>query len=166
VQVGVIGLGGAGACIVRRLLAAGHQCVVFDASPRLVAELAAECAYGVASLKGVAHELDAPRVIILSPPGESHGATIAELVPHLEAGDLVAAVGPTGDPGEAARRAELLAAAHVQYVTVASDQSLAGPRPCGPAPDGETSALRILEPLLAHIAPAASPTGTGHAIEQ
>jgi 6-phosphogluconate dehydrogenase len=166
VQVGVIGLCGAGAHIVRRLLAGGHQCVVFDTSPRLVAELAAECAYGVASLKGMAHELDPPRVILLSPPAAAQGAAIAELLPHLDAGDIVAAVGPAGDPGENARRAGALAAVHVQYITVASDQPLDGPRPCCLAVDGEDSALQYVEPVLAHIAPTVRRTAPGSAIDK
>ena len=38
-QLGMIGLGRMGANMVRRLLKAGHQCVVFDRSPKAVEEL-------------------------------------------------------------------------------------------------------------------------------
>jgi len=38
-QIGMIGLGRMGANMARRLLKAGHQCVVFDMSPQAVAEL-------------------------------------------------------------------------------------------------------------------------------
>lgn len=163
-HVGVVGLRGAGAHIVRRLLAGGHQCVVFDTSPRLVAELAAERAFGVVSLKGVTHELDAPRLIILS-PADSQGAAIAELLPYLESGDIIAAFGSTGSPGEHARRADALAAAHVRYVTVASDHGFDGPWPCHLAVDGEDSALHEVEPVLADIAPTVRRRGPGSAIE-
>ena len=49
-QLGMIGLGRMGANMVRRLLKGGHECVVFDMSPKAVAELAKEKAVGAASL--------------------------------------------------------------------------------------------------------------------
>ena len=45
-QLGMIGLGRMGANMVRRLLKGGHQCVVFDMSPKAVQELAKEKAVG------------------------------------------------------------------------------------------------------------------------
>ena len=49
-QLGMIGLGRMGANMVRRLIDGGHDCVVFDMSPKAVAELAKEKAVGAASL--------------------------------------------------------------------------------------------------------------------
>ena len=49
-QLGMIGLGRMGANMVRRLLKAGHQCVVFDMSPKAVEELVKEKAVGASSL--------------------------------------------------------------------------------------------------------------------
>ena len=49
-QLGMVGLGRMGANMVRRLLKGGHECVVFDMSPKAVSELAAEHAVGSASL--------------------------------------------------------------------------------------------------------------------
>lgn len=62
-ELGVIHLEHAGAHIVRRLLAGGHRCVVFDAEPMLVTELAAEKAFGAASIPDLVHEVDSPRTI-------------------------------------------------------------------------------------------------------
>ena len=45
-QLGMIGLGRMGANMVRRLIAGGHECVVFDVSPKAVEELAKERAVG------------------------------------------------------------------------------------------------------------------------
>ena len=39
-QLGMVGLGRMGANMVRRLAAKGHECVVFDMSPKVVEELA------------------------------------------------------------------------------------------------------------------------------
>jgi 6-phosphogluconate dehydrogenase (decarboxylating) len=41
-QIGTIGLGRMGANMARRLLRAGHQCVVFDTFPKAVLELSQE----------------------------------------------------------------------------------------------------------------------------
>jgi 6-phosphogluconate dehydrogenase len=41
-QLGMIGLGQMGANMVRQLLKAGHQCAVFDRSPKAVEELVKE----------------------------------------------------------------------------------------------------------------------------
>ena len=48
-QLGMIGLGRMGANMVRRLLKGGHQCVVFDMSPKAVNELVQEKAIGSSS---------------------------------------------------------------------------------------------------------------------
>ena len=45
-QLGMIGLGRMGANMARRLLTGGHQCVVFDRSPKAIEELARDKAFG------------------------------------------------------------------------------------------------------------------------
>ena len=60
-QLGMIGLGRMGANMVRRLLKGGHECVVFDMSPKAVAELVKEKAVGTASLAEFVKTLDASR---------------------------------------------------------------------------------------------------------
>ena len=49
-QLAMIGLGRMGANMVRRLIGGGHQCVVFDMSPKAVEALAREKAVGASSL--------------------------------------------------------------------------------------------------------------------
>lgn len=144
-QVGIIGLCDDGAPIVRRLLAAGHRCVVFDTSQRLVAELGAECAFGAASLRDLANELDAPRAIVLTGPASSFDITIGELLPFLEPEDIIVVRGTEGrrDSG----RCERLAAAGVHYVDIDIG--------------GDQTAMRSLEPVLALIAPSAAAASSG-----
>ena len=55
-QLGMIGLGRMGANMVRRLLKGGHQCVVFDMSPKAVQELAQEKAVGAVLARGLREE--------------------------------------------------------------------------------------------------------------
>ena len=88
-QLGMIGLGRMGANMVRRLLKGGHQCAVFDMSPKAVAELVKERAVGSASLAEFARSLTKPRAVWLMVPVGVVDKTIADLLPHLERGDIL-----------------------------------------------------------------------------
>ena len=88
-QLGMIGLGRMGANMVRRLLKAGHQCVVFDLSPKAVEGLAKEGAEGASSTADFVKKLAQPRAIWLMVPAAVVDRTIADLVPHLDAGDTL-----------------------------------------------------------------------------
>jgi 6-phosphogluconate dehydrogenase len=61
-QLGMIGLGRMGANIVRRLIRGGHECVVFDVNPDVVAQIESEGAVGSTSLADFASKLKPPRV--------------------------------------------------------------------------------------------------------
>ena len=67
-QIGMIGLGRMGANMVRRLLTGGHQCVVFDRSPKTVQELVEEKAVGSSSLADFVKKLTKPRAVWLMVP--------------------------------------------------------------------------------------------------
>ena len=70
-QLGMIGLGRMGANMVRRLLRDGHQCVVFDMSPKAVEDLAREKAVGASSLADLVRKLEKPRAVwVMVPAGE------------------------------------------------------------------------------------------------
>src|SRR6202795_2842474 len=88
-QIGMIGLGRMGANMVRRLIRQGHSCVVFNRSPQAVNELVKEKAIGATSLAEVVTKLAKPRAIWMMVPAAGVDDTIAELSPHLEAGDIL-----------------------------------------------------------------------------
>ncbi len=89
-QLGIIGLGRMGGNIARRLMRAGHQCVVFDQAPDAVTKLASDGAKGSADLAGLVAQLSRPRAVwVMLPAGEITGNTIAALGDLLEAGDIV-----------------------------------------------------------------------------
>ncbi|MCC6474484.1 MAG: NAD(P)-binding domain-containing protein, partial [Burkholderiales bacterium] len=88
-QIGLVGLGRMGANMTRRLLAAGHACVVHDIHPAAVQALAGAGARGASSLAELAQGLEPPRVVWLMLPAVAVGATLEALQPHLEAGDIV-----------------------------------------------------------------------------
>src|SRR6201984_231769 len=88
-QLGMIGLGRMGANMVRRLLRHGHQCVVFDMSPDAVAELVKDKATGSSSLADFVKKLEKPRAIWLMVPAAVVDNSILDLLPLLEAGDVL-----------------------------------------------------------------------------
>src|ERR1700687_4237655 len=88
-QLGMIGLGRMGANMVRRLIKKGHNCVAFDRSPKAVDDMLTEKAAGPASLADLSKKLAKPRAIWLMVPAAFVDDTIADLLPHLEAGDIL-----------------------------------------------------------------------------
>jgi 6-phosphogluconate dehydrogenase len=88
-QIGMIGLGRMGANMVRRLLRGGHDCVVFDMSPKAVEELIQEKAVGAVDLRDFVKKLERPRAIWLMVPAAAVDKTISELIPYLDAGDTL-----------------------------------------------------------------------------
>jgi 6-phosphogluconate dehydrogenase len=62
-QLGMVGLGRMGSNLVRRVLPAGHECVVFDVDPSAVKDLEAEGATGAGSLDELVKKLDKPRAV-------------------------------------------------------------------------------------------------------
>src|ERR1043166_1037003 len=88
-QLGMIGLGRMGANMVRRLLKGGHQCVVFDMSPKAGQELAQEKAVGASSLADFVKKLEKPRTVWLMVPAAVVDKSIADILPLLERGDIL-----------------------------------------------------------------------------
>jgi 6-phosphogluconate dehydrogenase len=125
VQLGMIGLGRMGANMSRRLLAGGHECVVFDVSADRVAELAGEGATGASSLPELVTKLRPPRALWIMLPAGVVDATIAELLPHLAPGDTLIDGGNSHYVDDI-RRAEEVAAEGVHYVDVGTSGGVWG----------------------------------------
>jgi 6-phosphogluconate dehydrogenase len=62
-KLGLVGLGRMGSNIVRRLLGAGHECVVFDIHPQAAVDLAKSGATATRSLAELISKLETPRAI-------------------------------------------------------------------------------------------------------
>jgi 6-phosphogluconate dehydrogenase len=86
----MIGLGRMGASMVRRLIRHGHECVVRDLSDAAVLAIAAEGATPSTSLADFTRQLQKPRTVWLMVPAGVVDATLEELVPCLDPGDIVA----------------------------------------------------------------------------
>jgi len=88
-ELGMIGLGRMGANMVRRLVNGGHRCVVYARSPKTVNELVVHNAVGASSIADLAQKLARPRAVWLMVPAAVVDKTIADLLPHLEPGDIL-----------------------------------------------------------------------------
>jgi 6-phosphogluconate dehydrogenase len=152
-QLGMIGLGRMGANMVRRLLRGGHQCVVFDRSPKAVAELAAEKAMGASSPEDLLKKLAKPRAVWLMVPAAVVDETIAKVLPSLEPGDILIDGGNSYYVDDI-RRAKDLAQRRIHYVDVGTSGGVWGlERGYCMMIGGDAKAVQHLDPVFATLAP-------------
>src|SRR5262249_8258544 len=152
-QLGMIGLGRMGANMVRRILKQGHQCVVFDRSPKAVKELVEEKAVGASSLAELVKKLDKPRAVWLMVPAAVVDNTIADLVPHLDAGDILIDGGNSYYVDDI-RRAKDLASRKINYVDVGTSGGVWGlERGYCMMIGGPDQAVQRLDPIFQTLAP-------------
>jgi len=152
-QLGMIGLGRMGANMVRRLLKGGHECVVYDVSPKAVAELAKEKAVGAASLADFTKTLAKPRAVWLMVPAGVVDETIGELLPHLERGDILIDGGNSYYIDDI-RRAEQLTSKGIHYLDVGTSGGVWGlERGYCMMIGGEPDVVKRLDPIFATLAP-------------
>src|SRR4029077_14704671 len=152
-QLAMIGLGRRGANMVRRLIKGGHECVVFDMSPKAVADLARDKAVGAQSLADLVRKLKKPRAVWLMVPAAAVGKTIADLVPHLESGDILIDGGNSYYVDDI-RRAQELAPKGIHYVDVGTSGGVWGlERGYCMMIGGPDAAVRRLDPVFQTLAP-------------
>ena len=152
-QIGMIGLGRMGANMARRLLAGGHQCVVFDMSPKAVQELVEEKAVGSSSLADFVKKLNKPRAVWLMVPAAVVDKTIADLLPHLERDDILIDGGNSYYVDDI-RRAKELAPKGIHYVDVGTSGGVWGlERGYCMMIGGEDPVVKHLDPIFARLAP-------------
>ncbi len=155
-QMGMIGLGRMGANMVRRLLRGGHECVVFDVSPKSVQDLVKEKATGATDFRDFVQKVAKPRALWLMVPAAVVDQTIAELVPHLEAGDTLIDGGNSYYVDDI-RRAKELSSKGIHYVDVGTSGGVWGlERGYCMMIGGETDTVNRLDPVFRQLAP-----GTG-----
>jgi 6-phosphogluconate dehydrogenase len=152
-QIGMIGLGRMGAGMVRRLMRAGHACVVFDRSAPAVGSLVADGAIGCASPSELVQKLARPRTICLMVPAAVVDASIDELEPLLERDDTVIDGGNSHYHDDIAR-AKRLAPRGLHYIDMGTSGGVWGlERGYCLMIGGEDAAVRRLDPIFAALAP-------------
>src|SRR5215467_10795983 len=152
-QLGMIGLGRMGANMVHRLLAGGHQCVVFDRSAKAVEELARAKAVGASSIADLVKKLETPRAVWLMVPAAVVDTTIKDLLPHLTPGDILIDGGNSYYVDDL-RRAQELSPKGIHYVDVGTSGGIWGrERGYCLMIGGEPKVVEHLDPIFARLAP-------------
>src|SRR5258707_3853802 len=147
-QLGMVGLGRMGANMARRLIRGGHECVVFDMSPRAVQALAAEKATGAADLKDMVNKLETPRAVWLMVPAGVVDETISQIATLLESGDILIDGGNSYYIDDI-RRAKELARENLHYVDVGTSGGVWGlERGYCMMIGGETQVVQHLDPIF------------------
>ncbi len=154
-QIGIIGLGRMGGNICRRLMTAGHQCVVFDADAQPRDALAKEGATAVRSLAEVVKTLtERPRSVwIMLPAGEITEETVERLAGLLEPEDIIIDGGNSFYKDDI-RRAKILARQRIRYVDCGTSGGVWGvERGYCLMIGGPKEAVDHLEPIFSTLAP-------------
>jgi 6-phosphogluconate dehydrogenase len=152
-QLGMIGLGRMGANLVRRLMKAGHECVVYDVSADAVKALESEGATGATTLEEFTAKLTAPRAAWIMVPAAVVESTLEKLVPLLSKDDIVIDGGNSYYHDDI-RRAKELAKSGIHYVDVGTSGGVFGlERGFCLMIGGEDKVVKHLDPIFATIAP-------------
>jgi 6-phosphogluconate dehydrogenase len=152
-QVGMVGLGRMGANLVRRLMRDGHRCVGYARTESTVLQLANEGAVGADSLADLVAKLDTPRVVWLMVPAAAVQPTLDQLVPLLDADDVVIDGGNSYYRDDIVR-ARQLAAHRIHYLDCGTSGGVWGlERGFCLMIGGEEEPVARLDPIFKSIAP-------------
>jgi 6-phosphogluconate dehydrogenase len=154
-QLGMVGLGRMGANLVRRCMAGGHECVVYDRDTDSVSRLADEGAVGASSIQDLAAKLTPPRAVWLMVPAGVTGAVVNEVSAHLESGDVIIDGGNTHYADDIARCQALLPRG-IDYIDCGTSGGVWGlDRGFCLMIGGPDRAVNRLAPIFAALAPGA-----------
>jgi 6-phosphogluconate dehydrogenase len=152
-EIGMIGLGRMGSNMVKRLMKAGHACVVYDVSAESVKKMAAEGAVGAASLEDFAAKLAAPRTAWMMVPAAVVDETLKKLTAVLTKGDTIIDGGNSYYVDDI-RRANELAERGFHYVDVGTSGGVWGlERGYCQMIGGEEAVVNRLDPIFKALAP-------------
>ncbi len=152
-QLGMIGLGRMGANMVRRLMKAGHECVVYNRSPGPVQQMEQEGAIGATDLDDLVAKLDKPRTVWLMVPAAVVDQQIDDLCGRLEAGDIIIDGGNSYYKDDIARAARLQAHG-IHYLDVGTSGGVWGlERGYCLMIGGDDGSVAHLQPAFAALAP-------------
>lgn len=152
-QLGMVGLGRMGANMARRLMAAGHECVVFDVNPQNVAELVSHGAIGAADYADLLGKLTQPRAVWLMLPAAITGRIARELAALMSDGDILIDGGNSYYRDAVDLDAEL-APRGIAFVDVGTSGGVWGlDRGYSQMVGGSVAAVQRLDPILAALAP-------------
>jgi 6-phosphogluconate dehydrogenase len=153
VQLGMIGLGRMGGNMVRRLIKGGHECVVYNRSAAAVEDLVKDKAIGTTVLPDFVKKLTKPRAIWLMVPTGVVDSVIADLLPHLDSGDILIDGGNSYYIDDI-RRAKEMTAKGIKFVDVGTSGGVWGlERGYCMMIGGDPDVVKHLDPIFATLAP-------------
>jgi 6-phosphogluconate dehydrogenase len=153
-DLGMIGLGRMGTNMVRRLMRAGHRCVVYDLHSEPVDALVKEGAVGTTSLGDFVKMLKQPRAIWLMVPAGAVDATLSTLVPLLERDDAIIDGGNSYYLDDIRRNTDMQSKG-IHYVDVGTSGGVWGAeRGYCMMIGGDEDIVKRLDPIIASLAPA------------
>jgi 6-phosphogluconate dehydrogenase len=155
-QLGMIGLGRMGANMVRRLIRAGQECVVFDVHPDAMQALVREGAIGAGSLEDLVRRLSRPRAVWLMVPAAIVDEELMAIAPLLDSDDVIIDGGNSHYHSDLRRAAELKPRG-IHYVDVGTSGGVWGlERGYCLMIGGEKEIVKRLDPIFAALAPGIS----------
>ncbi|CAK0773895.1 6-phosphogluconate dehydrogenase, NAD(+)-dependent, decarboxylating [Gammaproteobacteria bacterium] len=158
-QIGMIGLGRMGSNMVRRLMRAGHACVVFNKSPAKIQTLVDEGATGATLLADFVALLTPPRVIWVMVPAAAVDDLLAALAPLVAPGDILIDGGNSYYKDDIRRHREWLER-DVHYLDVGTSGGVWGlDRGYCLMIGGDADPVQRLTPIFQTLAPGLSPAG-------
>ena len=171
-ELGMIGLGRMGTNMVRRLLRAGHQCVVYDLHSEAVQALVKDGAVGTASLEDFASKLKAPRAVWMMLPAAVVDETLNTLIPFLNADDVIID-GGNSYYKDSARRHKEVTAKGFDFLDVGTSGGVWGLKAgYSMMIGGEKETVEYLRPIFETLAPGkdkgwgyVGPGGSGHFVK-
>jgi 6-phosphogluconate dehydrogenase len=152
-QLAMIGLGRMGAGMVRRLMAAGHECVVWDVNQDAVAALVDDGAVGAVSVEELTSKMDAPRAVWMMVPAGLVDTVIDTVSPHLAENDILIDGGNSMWRDDL-RRSKRLAEDGIHYIDAGVSGGVWGQeRGYCVMVGGDEMAVGRMEPVLMSLAP-------------
>lgn len=153
-QLGMVGLGRMGANMVRRLMRAGHECVVFDLNPDSVKALVDEGATGAESMDDFVSKLSKPRAAwVMVPAGNPTEQTVKGLAAKMESGDIIIDGGNSYFKDDV-RRSKELSGQGINYIDVGTSGGVWGlDRGYCMMLGGPKEAVEHLDPIFKTLAP-------------
>ena len=154
-ELGLIGLGNMGGNITRRLMRAGHRCVVFDTKAETRETLAKEGASAADSLESLVEGLtQKPRAVwVMLPAGKITEETVNRLAALMQPGDIIIDGGNSYYKDDL-RRAKELANKGIRYVDCGTSGGVWGlDRGYCMMIGGEKAAVEHLDPIWSALAP-------------
>ncbi|MGQ8873026.1 NADP-dependent phosphogluconate dehydrogenase [Paenibacillus sp. TSA_86.1] len=178
-QIGVIGLAVMGKNLAFNIESKGFSVSVFNRSPEKTHDLLKEAEgknlIGTFSIEEFVASLESPRkILIMVQAGKATDATIEQLLPHLDQGDIIIDGGNAYFP-DTQRRSKDLEAKGFRFIGAGVSGGEEGALK-GPAimPGGQESAYELVEPILTAISAKVGddacstyigPDGAGHYVK-